>query len=100
MDKSCVYEITAKSFPTSPATLKDFKKLTSHLGYPYIVPEKGSVVKGLLIRNIDPQSMQKLDGYENEGRLYYRKRVRVVSADKEIGCETYVGNPKFLRPRP
>ncbi len=98
-DKPRLYKIAGKSFPTSPACLKDFKKLASRFGYPYIIPEKGSVVEGLLIRNIDEQSLERIDRYEDEGRLYYRKEIQVVSAGEEIRCETYVGNPKFLDPR-
>jgi gamma-glutamylcyclotransferase (GGCT)/AIG2-like uncharacterized protein YtfP len=98
-DKSRFYQLTGKSFVTFPAILKDFRKLNSDRGYPYIVPEKGAVVKGLLIRNVDRRSMQKLDEYEAEGRLYHREKVRVVSDGEEIGCEAYVGNPTLLRRR-
>jgi gamma-glutamylcyclotransferase (GGCT)/AIG2-like uncharacterized protein YtfP len=99
MDKSMIHQLTGKEFTTSPAILKDFIKLSSHLGYPYIIPDKGSKVEGSIIKDIDRQSMRKLDAYEAEGRLYYREKVRVVTAGKELNCETYVGNPKFLHPR-
>ena len=99
MDKSLVYQLTGKSFPTSTAYLKDYKKLTSHLGYPYILPHKGSKVEGLLIRDIDPQSMKRLGKYEDEGRLYLRKKVTAVSSGRRFNCEVYVGNEKFLHPR-
>ncbi len=95
MDKSLVYQLTGKSFPTSTAYLKDYKKLTSHLGYPYILPHKGFKVEGLLIRGIDPISMKKLDRYEDEGRLYLRRKVSAVSGDGKVPCETYIGNPAF-----
>lgn len=98
-EKSRLFEITGKSFPTSPAVLKDFKKLKSHLGYPYILPDRGSQVEGLLITGIDPGSIKRIDHYENEGRLYCRKKIAVVSDGKRIACEAYVGNPKILRPR-
>lgn len=99
MDKSLLYQITRKYFPTFPACLRNFKKLTSHLGYPYIVSSKGSKVEGLLIVEIDPDSMKWLDQYEDEGRLYLRKKIAVVSDGKRIACQAYVGNPKVLRPR-
>ena len=98
MDKSLVYQLTGKSFPTSTACLKDYKKLTSHLGHPYILPHKGSKVEGLLIRDIDPQSMKRLDKYEDEGRLYFRKKVTVLSVGEKVSCEVYVGNQNFLHP--
>jgi gamma-glutamylcyclotransferase (GGCT)/AIG2-like uncharacterized protein YtfP len=99
MDKSLVYQLTVKSFPTSTAYLKDYKKLTSHLGYPYILPHKGFKVEGFLIRDIDPQTMKRLDKYEDEGRLYFRKRLTAVSSGKEVLCDAYVGNPTILQLR-
>lgn len=98
-DKSRFYELTGKSFVTFPAILKDFRKLNSDRGYPYIVPEKGAVVEGLLIRNVDRRSMQKLDEYEGEGRLYTRKRVTATCGSKKVCCETYVGNRTVLKPK-
>jgi len=67
MDKLLVHQLTDKDFLTSFDILKDFKKLASYLGYPYIVPQNGSKAAGLLIKDVDPQSMQKLDEYEDEG---------------------------------
>ncbi|MBI4523248.1 MAG: gamma-glutamylcyclotransferase [Deltaproteobacteria bacterium] len=99
MDKSQLYQITLKHFPTSPAILKDYRKLISTLGYPYIVPSKGSTVDGLLIRNVDAASLKRLDEYEDESRLYFRKPVIVTSGGKKYPCEVYVGNEKILRPR-
>lgn len=97
MDTSLVHQITGKHFPTAPAYLKDFRKLPSKFGYPYIFPHKGSRVEGLLIGGIDPQSIKKIDEYEDEGRHYYRKKITVVSNGKTIACLAYVGNPKILR---
>ncbi|MBI2998954.1 MAG: gamma-glutamylcyclotransferase [Deltaproteobacteria bacterium] len=42
-------------------------------GYPYILPHSGSKVEGLLIRNLDPESLRRLDCYEDEGRLFSAK---------------------------
>jgi gamma-glutamylcyclotransferase (GGCT)/AIG2-like uncharacterized protein YtfP len=99
MEKSVLRQLTGKEFPTSPADLKDFTRLISHLGYPYIVRSRGAKVEGILIRNIDPQSMKKLDQYEDEGRLYSRQKVTVVSDRKKVGCQAYLGNLKVLRPK-
>ncbi len=99
MDKSLLHQITSKYFPTCPAYLKDFRTLPSQFGYPYILPHKGSQVEGLLITGIDPGSMKRIDHYEDEGRLYFRKNITVISNGKTIACQAYVGNPKVLRPR-
>lgn len=97
MGKSLLYQITGRYFSTFPAVLRGFKKLNSHLGYPYILPYKASKVEGLLIKNIDPESMKKLDRFE--GEFYSRRRVTVVWGGKRAACEAYVGNKKLLRPR-
>lgn len=99
IEKSCLHELTGKQFTTSPAILKDFKKFTSHLGYLYIVPDKGSRVEGFLVHDVDPQSIQKLDRYESKGRLYMREKVVATCGRKKIPCETYVGNQQVLRPQ-
>ena len=98
MDKSLVYQLTGKFFPEIPACLENFKKLNSHFGYPYIIPDKDSKVEGILIKNVDPESLKKLDRYEVEGQLYTRRSVGVISGGERATCETYVGNPKSLRP--
>ncbi len=55
MDKRLLYQITGKYFSTFSTVLRRFKKIDSHLGYPYILPYKTSKVEGLLIKNIDPE---------------------------------------------
>ncbi len=68
------------------------------MGYPYIIPYNGSKVEGILLQNVDPESLKKLDGYEVEVRLYSHKIVEVTSSRERVACETYVGNPKSLHP--
>ncbi|MFQ5682451.1 MAG: gamma-glutamylcyclotransferase family protein [Candidatus Binatia bacterium] len=98
MDQSLVTELTCQTFTTSPAVLQDFKKLVSHLGYPYVLPYPASKVNGLLIKNIDPESIKKLDRYEGEGQFYSRKKVDAVCTGEWVACEAYVGNRKTLNP--
>ncbi len=100
MDLSLLHRITGNHFSPSPAVLKDFQKFSSRLGYPHILPRKGSTVEGLLIRGLDPESIRKLDRYEAEGHLYFRQKLTVVSQEKRARCEVYVKNPRRLRPRP
>jgi gamma-glutamylcyclotransferase (GGCT)/AIG2-like uncharacterized protein YtfP len=99
MEKSLLYQMTRKRFTTSPAYLEDFKKVISHLGYPYAVPSKGSQVNGLLLRDLDTESLKKLDRYEDEGRLYFRRQMTVICGGEKRACEVYVGNEKFLHPK-
>ena len=97
MEKSLLYQLTRKHWLTSPAYLEDFKKVISHLGYPYIVLSKGARVDGLLIRDVDEEYLKKLDQYEDEGRLYFRRQVTAISDGEKYVCEAYVGNEKMLR---
>lgn len=97
-DKHLVYQLTGKKFPTSSASLRDFERRIARSGYPYILPHSSSKVEGLLIRNLDPESLRRLDRYEDEGRLYFRKTIAVFSRGRQVACETYVGNRRLLEP--
>ena len=99
-DPSRLHEITGKSYSTSAAYLKDFKKLASRFGYPYIVPHRGSTVKGLLVWDVDEHSLKRLDEYEDEGRFYFRKKVAVLCGGAKVSCEVYVGAPESLGRKP
>jgi len=96
-EKSLLCRLTGKDFSATRACLEGFRKFTSRFGYPYVVPRKGFKVVGRLIRDVDEQSLKKLDQYENEGRSYSRKKVIVIAAGKKTVCEVYVGNEKVLR---
>lgn len=94
-DKRLLYELTGKTFSSSAATLEEFKKRTPPGGHPYILPDKGSKVTGLLIRGIDPESLRRLDRYEDGGRLYFRRRITVVCGKKRVACQAYIGNSRL-----
>jgi len=94
----CVREVTGRSFPRRPARLEGFERLAPPGGYPYIVPKPGGVVEGWLIENIDPPALERLDAYEDEGRLYLRRPVEVIADGERVSCQTYVGNVAALKP--
>ena len=96
-DKRLLFELTGKSFSAAAAILKDFKKWTPPGGYPYILPDKGSKVTGLLIRGVDPKSLRQLDRYEDEGQLYFRKKITVVCVKRRVVCQAYIGNSRLHR---
>jgi gamma-glutamylcyclotransferase (GGCT)/AIG2-like uncharacterized protein YtfP len=92
MDPQRVAALTAKQFARVEATLVGFGRIESDLGYPFILPSPGAVVHGILLIDIDPVSLYRLDAYEAEGDLYRRQSVEVLVADKSVPAMTYVGH--------
>jgi gamma-glutamylcyclotransferase (GGCT)/AIG2-like uncharacterized protein YtfP len=101
-DPERVTAITGKQFERVDATLKDFERVNSPLGYPFILPKAGGIVRGVLLLNLDPISLVRLDAYEAEGDLYRRQVVVVEVADRRMAAETYVGHAirASVAPRP
>ena len=73
-------------------TGKQFERVNSPLGYPFILPRPGAIVQGVLLLNVDPASLVQLDAYEAEGDLYRRQTVVVEVADRRVPAMTYVGH--------
>src|SRR5215475_13416167 len=90
-DPERVTTLTAKQFEQVDATLSGFEKVDSPLGYPFILPQPGAIVRGVLLLNIDPVSLVQLDAYEAEGDLYRRQVVTVEVAARRMAAVTYVG---------
>jgi gamma-glutamylcyclotransferase (GGCT)/AIG2-like uncharacterized protein YtfP len=92
MDPQRVAALTGKQFAQVEATLVGFARMESDLGYPFILPSPSAVVPGILLIDIDPVSLYRLDAYEAEGDLYRRQAVEVLVADKSMPAMTYVGH--------
>ena len=91
-DPERVTALTGKQFERVDATLNGFERVNSPLGYPFILPRAGAIVRGVLLLNIDPVSLVQLDAYEAEGDLYRRQVVVVEVADRRVAAVTYVGH--------
>jgi len=91
-DPERVTALTGKQFDRVDATLSGFERVDSPLGYPYILPRPSDIVRGVLLLNIDPDSLLQLDAYEAEGDLYRRQVVVVEVADRRVAAVTYVGH--------
>ena len=91
MDEDTVRRVTGRIFPRARAVLPDFARFHPRGCYAYVLPRRGSEVEGLLLLEIDPASLARLDEYEDEGRLYRRIEVRVVCDGRERSCFTYCG---------
>jgi gamma-glutamylcyclotransferase (GGCT)/AIG2-like uncharacterized protein YtfP len=91
-DPERVTALTGKQFMQVDATLRSFERVDSPLGYPYILPRPGAVVRGVLLLDIDPVSLVHLDTYEAEGELYRRQLVEVEVDGTPVSAMTYVGH--------
>jgi gamma-glutamylcyclotransferase (GGCT)/AIG2-like uncharacterized protein YtfP len=91
-DPERVTTLTDMQFEQVDATLSGFEKVNSPLGYPFILPKPGAIVRGVLLLNIDPVSLVQLDAYEAEGDLYRRQVVAVEVGDRRVSAMAYVGH--------
>ena len=91
-DPERVTALTSTQFERVDATLSDFERVDSPLGYPFILPRPGASVRGVLLLDVDPASLGRLDAYEAEGDLYRRQVVVVEVADRQVSAMTYVGH--------
>jgi gamma-glutamylcyclotransferase (GGCT)/AIG2-like uncharacterized protein YtfP len=91
-DPERVAALTGKRFAGVDATLSGFERVDSPLGYPYILPRPGAVVRGVLLFDIDPISLAHLDTYEAEGDLYRRQVVEVEVAGTAVSAMAYIGH--------
>ena len=96
MNESILHSLTGRFFPRSEAELSGFERFTPDHGYPYIVPNPRTRVRGILLIGIDQVALSALDHYEEEGHLYHRCRVEVTVSSRRVSCETYVGNVEAL----
>jgi gamma-glutamylcyclotransferase (GGCT)/AIG2-like uncharacterized protein YtfP len=91
-DPKRVTALTGRQFERMDATLNGFERVNSPLGYPFILPRPHAVVRGVLLLNLDPGSLARLDAYEAEGDLYRRQLVVVEVSDRRVPAMTYVGH--------
>jgi gamma-glutamylcyclotransferase (GGCT)/AIG2-like uncharacterized protein YtfP len=99
MDDARLRSVTGQQFARRTARLEGFERISPARGYPYVVPKAGAHVDGHLIEDVDAASLRKLDTYEDQGRLYFRRPVEVVVGEERVACETYVGNADQHRRR-
>jgi gamma-glutamylcyclotransferase (GGCT)/AIG2-like uncharacterized protein YtfP len=73
------------------ATLFNYRKvIPPSLGFPFIIREKSSIVKGEIYYGLAPILINQIDIIEGEGELYHRIKVKVVLENgKEVVSYTY-----------
>jgi gamma-glutamylcyclotransferase (GGCT)/AIG2-like uncharacterized protein YtfP len=95
-DPQLLTTLTEKHFASQTARLLGYERVLPQRGYAYVRQHHGHSVDGVLIRDIDRDSLHRLDRYEGEGELYLRIPVVVNILATVHPCEVYVGNPALL----
>lgn len=96
-DERILRTLVGKTFKRKQAVLKNYKKFAPRSGFPYILPATDHSVKGLLLMDVDKESLETIDKYEHEGSYYFRRKIKVsLSNGKVIDAYTYVGNVDSL----
>ncbi|MDX9702253.1 MAG: gamma-glutamylcyclotransferase family protein [Candidatus Auribacterota bacterium] len=91
--------VTSHTFRSEKAVLKNYRKVTSRACFPFIIPYFGEFVDGYILYDVDAESMLKMDKYEAEGDLYWRRTVKVYTEGntRPVECEVYIGNVKSIK---
>jgi gamma-glutamylcyclotransferase (GGCT)/AIG2-like uncharacterized protein YtfP len=92
--------VTGRRFQSAPAVLDAHARVMSPAGYPYAVPRAGARIEGMLLFDVDARSLGRLDAYESEGVLYFRRPVEARCGEERVPCQVYLGNPAALAARP
>ncbi len=93
--------VIGQSFDTEPAILINYRRIHPKNGYPFAVHWRGSKIEGLILYNVTPDALSKIDEYESEGTLYRRKAVRALVLDDNeqfVNAYVYIGIPEALKP--
>ena len=83
---------------TEPATLCNYMKIVPPGAFFFVIRQNGSQVRGRILKNLTPEEFERLDKFEDEGNLYFRKPV--IVRERSGGrrrCMTYVGNLPSLQ---
>lgn len=83
---------------SEPALLYNYMRVVPPGAFYFIVPQQGAVTTGRLLKGLSPEDIARIDAFEDEGNLYFRK-IAVVrnSTNTRQRCMTYVGNIPSLQ---
>ncbi|MBQ6598964.1 MAG: gamma-glutamylcyclotransferase, partial [Lentisphaeria bacterium] len=81
-------------FVEAPKSVDEMRTLCAELPG----PKMANIVEGGETPDLSPEELQRLDAFEDEGNLYFRRVVVVRTADnRRRRCMTYVGNIPALQ---
>ncbi len=87
-----------RSVESEPAMLHNYMRIVPPGAFFFIVRQNGAQVRGKLLRHLTQDELARLDSFEDEGKLYFRRPVVVRGADGlRRRCETYIGNVPSLQ---
>ena len=83
---------------SEPAVLHNYMRVVPPGAFYFVVKQHGATAPGRLLKDLSPEELQRLDAFEDEGNLYFRRVVVVRTADnRRRRCMTYVGNIPALQ---
>ena len=90
MIPAVMHSVTGHGFASVSASLKDYGRYrVKGQPYPGIVPEKGTLIEGVLYLDVDSDSVKRLDDFE--GEWYVRTPVTIrTSGGFLLRAQTYV----------
>ncbi len=90
--------LIGRQVETESAQLYHFMRVVPPGAFYFIVKQHGAITQGRILKHLTRQELAKVDAFEDEGSLYYRKQVIVRTADgSRRRCLTYVGNIPALQ---
>ena len=91
-----VRRVTGRTFPKAAGMLNGFRRFEgpAWFPYPYVMPQAGAFVEGMVLTGVDPECLARLDAYE--GACYTRRRVRVDTGGGPREAWVYGGLPEEI----
>jgi len=91
-DPGVLQRVAGQSFVAEAAVLDGYRRVEIAGCYPFIEPHAGAQVAGVVLTDVDQETLGRLDDYEDEGVLYHRRPVTVRVGDASRACEAYIGD--------
>ncbi|MBQ9335737.1 MAG: gamma-glutamylcyclotransferase [Lentisphaeria bacterium] len=87
-----------RTVDSEPAVLHNYMRVVPPGAFYFVVKQHGAVASGRLLKDLSPEELERLDAFEDEGNLYFRRKVVVRTEDnRRRRCMTYVGNIPALQ---
>ncbi len=82
-----------------PAVLHNYMKVVPPGAFYFIVKQRGAKTQGRILKRLSKEELARIDAFEDEGRLYYRRVVvaRSLVDGSRQRCMTYLGEISALQ---